>query len=436
MCGIFGVVNGTKSRSARLAVCNFAKDAFVAGSLRGEDSTGMMQRHKGTTSYHKMPVAGPMYNKDTITKGLINDVDVSLFTVGHNRAATHGVVSKDNAHPFTHYDKVKGSLTGVHNGTLQDWQDIDSSKGILVDSDWAMKMLHTEGMDAFEYFKGAFCFVWYDDTSPDVLRFARNTERPMYFAYEKGKDTMLFASEAGMLSWLCERNKIDIEDTIYELDKDHMYQFNLSNPREFTKLKLPAVNDKHFKWKAKTNKKSSKWVNDWDYEDYNGYGQTSGTSEERFLARLTSAISVGLSTVKKTSKEVAVEVLDPFQESLLDLEEVSSEEEESKEAETWNIKGSMVTVYPYRYNEVTKVVSWEISDTDNMSADAAGLLNDIAYIRSRGVEPTTYADLKRINRQKVRIVGAYYDDMAPNDLSVIVTNERMDAAKLLNKMTA
>lgn len=455
MCGIFGVINGSKYRTSRMTICNFVKDAFTTGSIRGEDSTGMMQRGKNNkVLYHKLPVNGSIFNKDPITKGLIFDVDTSSFTVCHNRAATAGVVSMENAHPFTHFDEDKGCVTGVHNGTLQDWKDFESSDGMLVDSDWAMKMLLNEGHDAFEYFRGAYCFVWYDDRFPEQLHFARNSDRPMYFAYEKGKDTMVFASEPGMLSWIAERNRIEIDASIYELDKSQIYTFSLANPREFTKKATPSIVNSHFKpkkysaynahtgWNNQSRKDfiaSGMGGTMYDDDDSWEWGSRRGmSSQELFLLEMEEALTGVVSKVKKSvTKKDKSPLNEAINEQLmlamLEPEESPDEEKEREEAILWGINGTDITVFPISYNPVTKIVSWDISTLDGILPDDAGILNDVEYIKSRGVSEEAYKDIRRVSSQKVKIVGAYYDDDAPTGVSIIVTNDRMESAKFLNK---
>jgi hypothetical protein len=71
---------------------------------------------------------------------------------------------------------------------------------------------------------------------------ATNGERPLHYAFIKDKSVVLISSEAGMLSWLAERNKLELEDNaIYEADLHQTYAFPLSDVRDFTKTPIKQV---------------------------------------------------------------------------------------------------------------------------------------------------------------------------------------------------
>lgn len=242
MCGIFGVVNGSKNRSSRSSICNFFSDAFIASQVRGVDSSGLFQLRKNIYHHHKLPVDGTTFVAEKFAKEYFFAVDSARATVGHVRAATAGKVATENAHPFFIQGPKETDpfLVGCHNGTLSSWRGKEGASKFDVDSKWALNLIHLDGIKAFEKFDGAYSFVWAASETQDTLHMARNKERPMYYAYEKNKDVMLFASEHGMLAWLADRNDIVLEDKIYTTQTDYLYEFNIDNPREFKKEKLPA----------------------------------------------------------------------------------------------------------------------------------------------------------------------------------------------------
>jgi hypothetical protein len=233
MCGIFGVVNGKHFRALNGRVCDFVRDGMIANAVRGQDSTGVMQMDSKNLLFFKAPIGGGEFVKHQSVHGYIYDADNSLFTVVHNRAATEGVVNRDNAHPFSHFGKTGNYVMGVHNGTLRNWRSADET--FEVDSDWAIKQLADEGIAALQKFQGAFAFVWYDDSEPNELQFARNAERPMFVAFIKGQNRMVFGSEYQMLTWLASRNSLELDAEIIELANNYHYKFQLDNPKLFTK---------------------------------------------------------------------------------------------------------------------------------------------------------------------------------------------------------
>jgi predicted glutamine amidotransferase len=251
MCGISGIVNGSKHRLNSMNVCNLSRDMAIANSVRGVDATGVMQLDRKGIYYYKQATGGTDFTKAPESLGYFQDADNAWVTVIHNRAATEGKVTDDNAHPFSHIGPKNNYVLGVHNGTLTNCWKVKGNT-CEVDSDWAMQQLAEHGAKALEKFTGAFAFVWYDDSDSRILNIARNNDRPLYFTYVKNTDRMVFASEWKMLTWLADRNNIDLDDDIYEISPYFHYQFNIDNPREYNKVPFsyaaPAVSRVPASW--------------------------------------------------------------------------------------------------------------------------------------------------------------------------------------------
>ena len=461
MCGIFLIVNGAKNRSANMGTCSFIKDSFICNTVRGDDSTGLMQLDKKKDMYMwKEPVTGSQFVENTKVQKYIRDVDTTILTVGHNRAATAGVVSQQNAHPFSHTVGTR-TVTGVHNGTLEDWSRATNGKDFKVDSDWAIHTLAREGsVDAFEYFKGAFTFVWYDDSTPNVLNIARNSKRPMYFAYVKDKDIMVAASEPGMLSWLTARNGVDIEGIIYQTDEDMHYRFDLDNPREFTKEALVKVDYTKFNFYQATTvrRKAGSSYGMYDDADWgNGdswTGYTRHWSERDYTPRDAQAEFIykmhkllGSTTVedvkvvptaeivKKEEKKESVIILpntSSMQEALAELAEQDSEFDlgefdegvyasERDLAVQLGIKGVDIWASPISYDATNGSAYMEFVGVEDIKFDD-DKFKDAELLVIRDVSIDCYNSLQRAQLVKVAVQGAYY--LAPNkeDLTLIVDN--------------
>lgn len=236
MCGHHGLINvNNKSRG----YSSFIRDAFTASMLRGTDSSGIavIDTAYSSTEVHKLPVPGMYYVDDKVASSLIREADkANTVIMCHVRHATVGKVNYDNAHPFE-INTDTSTLVGAHNGTLQSWMARSSAKGYDSDSKWALSRIAAEGSDAFEEITGAYTFVWWNSKDEGVLNMARNSQRPMWIALLQDGG-MAYASEAGMLYWLLERNDIKIE-RMFELEVDKLYQFNVDNPHEYKSTYLP-----------------------------------------------------------------------------------------------------------------------------------------------------------------------------------------------------
>jgi hypothetical protein len=296
MCGIAFVINndtyGTHTD-------DYMRDAMLASQVRGVDSAGMFQvDRKGEVSLHKTGTNASNFLIGATAKNMIRTTASSRLTVGHVRAATMGGISANNAHPF-HIEREDGTeVVGVHNGTLSNWRNKPESSDFTVDSEWAFHMIAKHGSKAFEYFDGAFAFVWYDSTYPDSVFMARNKERPLHYMVDYWGHSILGCSELGMLRWVAGRNSFKLDEksrfpTAYYLEEGKIYQFSLKNIGEIrvtdypahdpsntlasTVVQFPVVVRSHYTQQGiapnytRDRMMQDGWVNDeWDYSD-DGY---------------------------------------------------------------------------------------------------------------------------------------------------------------------
>lgn len=219
------------------------KDALLANQVRGTDSTGLVVVGKeGMSVTHKLGINASAFLDTKQANDMVATIPRSRAAIGHVRAATMGAISAMNAHPFKKIREDGTYIVGVHNGTLVDWKLKKDSERYTVDSEWAFHMLATEGSDAFEYFKGAFAFVWYDSAKPDSLFMARNDERPLHYLITESGDTILGASELGMLAWIAERNKFKthtLHPVPYYLEPGRIYEFSLNDIGDYESAAYP-----------------------------------------------------------------------------------------------------------------------------------------------------------------------------------------------------
>lgn len=204
MCGIVGYVTG----SNKISYEKFFKQALIADVLRGFDSTGVIVGDERDFGYYKSAVNAIDFLDMKKAEKLINSnaINRTAFAIGHNRAATVGHVNSMNAHPFHH-----GPITGVHNGTLRRYSKLDKPNEFGTDSEALYNNISRFPLaECLSNIEGAYALVWYN-SEEDTVNLIRNDERPLTLAKVKDEDTVMWASEAGMIKWLAERNDIKIE---------------------------------------------------------------------------------------------------------------------------------------------------------------------------------------------------------------------------------
>ena len=195
MCGLVGVIGNINQNERKMFKWLLHLDAVQ----RGEDSTGIIHIPiNGEVDYDKE--IGPPYilftrsrktwldNRDGV-KGL------AKMLIGHNRKATVGKVTKENAHPFDFKNVI-----GVHNGTLtaNDVEEMGNPGGYAVDSQAIYHKINKQGDKGVDELPGAWALVWYDKQNQH-LKMVRNHQRPLFICRNMRGDCMFWASERWML---------------------------------------------------------------------------------------------------------------------------------------------------------------------------------------------------------------------------------------------
>jgi predicted glutamine amidotransferase len=201
MCGIVGYIT-IADDTIELTKDKFFTEALFVDTLRGDDSTGvMMLTEDFRWSWQKQAVPASDFVLD---KGFRERTTKTWCAVGHNRAATIGKVTTDNAHPFQ-----QGDVLLVHNGTLRGTYDLPhKNHEIDVDSELIAYNLSKEEPDKaheiLSKLNGAYALVWFDERDESV-NFARNTERPLHMGTNKDENALFFASDGYLLNFVGSR---------------------------------------------------------------------------------------------------------------------------------------------------------------------------------------------------------------------------------------
>jgi len=207
--------------------------------------------------------------------------------MGHNRHATKGAVNRVNSHPFH-----VGNILGAHNGTL-DYsclRDLENAPEGETDSEQLVATINALGGDiagALALTSGAWALTIYK-AEDNSINFVRNSQRPLYYAFNESRKALYWASEAWMLSVALTRNDIKFSkimevpvDTILSWGIPKLNQTFADKP---TREKAEGKKAANFR----THGQGAPWM-DWGREDDNSRqfdrrtAQTSGGNESKKL---------------------------------------------------------------------------------------------------------------------------------------------------------
>jgi predicted glutamine amidotransferase len=220
MCGLIGAVGVIDNK-----VKDVVKTLFILDLVRGHHSSGIaVVNDKKETSILK-DVGTPFeLLKDTryagITGGTIN------MMMCHNRYATKGAQTANNAHPFE-----MDHIIGAHNGTVHNLSRLKDGFKFDVDSQAIFNNISHEGIiETAKKVDGAYALTWYNKQD-NTFNIARNKERPLYFAFAKGMKTLYWASEDWMLYVALNREQVD------------HYKITSIDPMKHYSIEVPAGPD-------------------------------------------------------------------------------------------------------------------------------------------------------------------------------------------------
>lgn len=230
MCGLVGIAGYIDTKKH----AQMFREMLLFDTVRGLDSTGVASiygKDKNPLIEKELGHPANLWESKfsklfTFTGGLSTP---SRVLMGHNRSATMGRITLENAHPFQ-YDHI----IGAHNGTLHDWSDLEDYKTIFVDSQAIFNTIAKKGIDhCWKSFRGAAALSFWDDKT-QTINLIRNKERPLYVCMSKTRKTLFWASEPWMIRIAAMRAKEDLAETknkeidIFQLKEDVLHSYEVS----------------------------------------------------------------------------------------------------------------------------------------------------------------------------------------------------------------
>lgn len=174
MCGIVGYIGQEDTKEILL-------DGLQKLEYRGYDSAGI-----ATLNGHGVNVSKVKGRIATLREAVDEGVH-STLGIGHTRWATHGVPSKENAHP---HQSTSGRFTIVHNGVIENYMDVRdeylNGVGLKSETDTEIivqliEVLHNEMKDvtaafrkAVELLSGSYAIALIDSENEDTIYVAKN----------------------------------------------------------------------------------------------------------------------------------------------------------------------------------------------------------------------------------------------------------------------
>lgn len=222
MCGLVGIYSSNMLEKHKKALAAM----LYLDTWRGQDSTGVAAiRYNADTAILKATVPGYEFVEGP---KLDHHLRLNDFCwIGHNRYGTMGKNIKTNAHPFEVLDDDGSCIVvGAHNGTLKNKHVLIDHARFGTDSEALYNNIAIEGLEAtIAKVEGAWALTYYDHNEEE-LRFIRNEERPLFYAFEEGKKTLFWASEQWMIRVACSRCDIKLQDDkVYSFAEDTVYRF-------------------------------------------------------------------------------------------------------------------------------------------------------------------------------------------------------------------
>lgn len=198
MCGLLGASGKSESKYLIALGC--------LSERRGSDSAGVAWQSGENLRITKIAQNPLVAYPVTLASSLRHASRYACPVIGHTRAATHGKVNSENAHPFL--DK-EGKIAWAHNGVITNYQAFGTFE---VDSECLIQGIAER---SFAKFHGPIGLLWIEGGKLHAFR----RTNPLY----RGRlgDAIYLASEEQMLRSIgCVKIRSLSEGRVYVFDGD------------------------------------------------------------------------------------------------------------------------------------------------------------------------------------------------------------------------
>lgn len=228
MCGLVAVISKSKYGMSTKDLDTFELMLFL-DTLRGEDSTGVfLVDNIGNVMIAKEASDAPKFlQSDEWRQMRAAAIRNGFVIVGHNRKATRGSITDENAHPFWVEDKLvlvhNGSMYGSHKHLADTEVDSHAIAHTIAESDSVEAAL--QKIDA------AYALMWYN-VKEKSFNIIRNTQRPLHF--NQNTQAWYFTSELKILDFCLDRaNVVGLEKDSCALIEDSLQTWTLKEDKSF-----------------------------------------------------------------------------------------------------------------------------------------------------------------------------------------------------------
>ncbi|KWW13048.1 glutamine--fructose-6-phosphate aminotransferase [Peribacillus simplex] len=226
MCGIVGYIG-----------LNDAKEILLKGleklEYRGYDSSGIaVKNESGVTVFKEKGRIADL-------RGAVDENTVAHTGIGHTRWATHGIPSRENAHP---HQSNSGRLTLVHNGVIENYAILkreylqDVAFKSETDTEVIVQLIEkfvNDGMEVEEAFRqtltlleGSYAIALLDTKNDETIFVAKN-KSPLLIGV--GKDFNVVASDAMAMLQVTDQFLELMDKEMVIVTKEKVTIKNLSN---------------------------------------------------------------------------------------------------------------------------------------------------------------------------------------------------------------